>query len=127
MVYINLVRKVIRENMGGMKKFKKLIMKMILTRVVRMEFHPEKVQNFLELFDAYKNRIRSTAGCRYLALLRDAEYPNVFYTYSKWDREADLETYRKGEVFKTVWSKTKKLFSARPLAYSMYEMDKVEV
>ncbi len=91
----------------------------MITRVVRMEFAPEKVAAFLELFNATKSQIRHFPGVMYLELHRDASNPNVFYTYSHWQDEASLEAYRVSALFESVWSRTRVLFAGRPLAYSL--------
>jgi heme-degrading monooxygenase HmoA len=43
----------------------------------------------------------------------------VFFTYSYWETEQDLENYRNSELFDTVWSFTKKLFNDKPEAWSV--------
>lgn len=98
----------------------------MITRIVRMEFEPEKVDDFLTVFNASKSRIRHFPGVQHLELHRDAGQPNVFYTYSIWNSESDLEAYRHSDLFKSVWSKTKILFSAKPKAFSLVKEQEVE-
>ena len=84
-----------------------------------MTFEPEKTGEFLELFEKSKLRIRNFEGCSYLALLRDSRNDNVFFTYSIWEQPEELENYRNSELFKEVWSKTKKMFQQKPEAWSL--------
>jgi len=42
-----------------------------------------------------------------------------FFTYSKWEKESDLETYRNSELFKGVWATTKPMFEAKANAWSV--------
>jgi len=93
----------------------------MITRIVRMEFRPEHVDDFLAQFDTVKNLIRVFPGVRHLELHRDADQSNVFYTYSKWDGEEDLEIYRQSELFKGAWSQVKVWFDAKPQAFSLKE------
>ena len=86
----------------------------MIIRVVRMTF----AAAFLEIFRASQPRIRSFAGCRYLELWQDAQAPHIFCTYSHWDSEEALNNYRHSDLFTGVWSATKKLFAAPPLAFS---------
>ena len=96
----------------------------MITRIVRMEFRPEAVATFLEVFNASKSQIRHFPGVHHLELHRDATMDNVFFTYSIWEGEAALEAYRHSDLFKSVWARTKVLFSARPQAWSLRkEMD----
>ncbi len=91
----------------------------MLIRIVKMTFHPEHVGAFLENFELMKEKIRSAPGNRLLELYRDKADPSVFFTYSYWDSEADLNNYRESELFYGVWAYTKKLFSTKPEAWSV--------
>lgn len=92
----------------------------MLLRTVRMTFRPDRVPEFLALFEATAPRIRSVPGCRHLELWEDARYPNILSTFSHWDDEAALNAYRHSALFKDTWAKTKPLFAAPPQAQSQY-------
>jgi quinol monooxygenase YgiN len=91
----------------------------MLLRIVRMEFRPEALEAFAEVFNRSKQLIRAQAGCTELRLYRDANKSNVLYTYSHWCTAEDLENYRQSELFKTTWAATKVLFDAPPQAFSL--------
>lgn len=90
----------------------------MIIRIVRMTFRPENVNDFLAVFDASKHQIRAMEGCQHLELLRDADTPHVFMTYSFWTDAAALERYRQSALFRQTWAKTKILFADKPLAFS---------
>lgn len=90
----------------------------MVVRIVKMTFAPAHVARFQELFIGWKPRIRGFAGCRHLELLHDVADPCVFFTYSHWDGPADLENYRRSEVFAEVWPQTKALFAAPAQAWT---------
>ncbi|HAA16231.1 MAG TPA: antibiotic biosynthesis monooxygenase [Cytophagales bacterium] len=90
----------------------------MLIRVVRMTFQEDKVEDFLALFEATKERIRHFEGCHHLELLQDYHQPNIFSTYSHWIDDAALDAYRHSDLFKEVWANTKALFSDKPIAFS---------
>ncbi|MFN3876101.1 MAG: putative quinol monooxygenase [Flavobacteriales bacterium] len=90
----------------------------MVTRIVKMTFRPEEADGFLELFASWKHRIRSFPGCRHLELLRDASDPRVFFTYSHWNSQEDLERYRASDVFSEVWPRVKPLFDAPTQAWT---------
>ncbi len=92
-------------------------------RIVKLSFHPEKVTAFLENFHQNKEQIRNFSGNTFLELYQDKSNKSVFFTYSIWDREEDLENYRNSELFNEVWSFTKALFNDKPQAWSV---DKIE-
>jgi quinol monooxygenase YgiN len=98
----------------------------MLLRIVRMTFDPTKVEEFLAVFQASKSLIRHFPGCTHLELMRDDKDPAIFTTYSLWEEAKDLENYRQSELFKGVWAKTKPLFAARPVAFSLEKFIKVE-
>jgi quinol monooxygenase YgiN len=93
----------------------------MITRIVRMEFQPAHVDDFLAHFNTIKSLIRNFPGVQHLELHRDANRSNVFYTYSKWNGESDLEAYRDSELFKVTWAQVKLWFGEEPQAFSLLE------
>lgn len=91
----------------------------MITRIVRMTFEPENIASFERIFKASSDRIRAFDGCHHVELLQDTGNPAVFFTYSIWDSESDLEAYRQSEFFRQVWGETRLLFAERPRAWSL--------
>jgi heme-degrading monooxygenase HmoA len=52
-------------------------------------------------------------------LYQDKNNPSIFFTYSFWETEQDLENYRQSALFDDVWTFTKKLFNDKPEAWSV--------
>ena len=88
-------------------------------RIVKMEFQKDKIEVFLSDFDKVKDKIRNQPGNKLLEMYRDKNNTNIFFTYSYWENESDLENYKKTELFKSVWAKTKVLFNAKAQAWSV--------
>jgi quinol monooxygenase YgiN len=84
-----------------------------------MTFEPSKVNDFIKVFDASKERIRNFEGCSHLKLLNDVNASNIFFTYSHWESEDHLNAYRNSELFKSTWAQTKVLFVAKAEAWSV--------
>ncbi|HOZ76054.1 MAG TPA: antibiotic biosynthesis monooxygenase [Flavobacterium sp.] len=91
----------------------------MFVRIVKMSFHQEHITAFLDNFEQMKTRIRNAEGNRLLELYQDKNDPRIFFTYSYWETEEDLENYRRSELFYDVWTFTKKLFNAKPEAWSV--------
>ena len=91
----------------------------MLVRIVKLSFHEENIPAFLENFELNKNKIRNAAGNRFLELYQDKNNKSIFFTYSYWETEVDLENYRNSELFNEIWSFTKKLFNDKPEAWSV--------
>ncbi len=91
----------------------------MIVRVVKMHFRTEEIPSFEALFNERKERIRNFDGCQHLELWQDVNQPEIFFTYSHWDRESDLENYRNSDLFKETWSLTKALFADKPQAWSV--------
>jgi len=85
-----------------------------------MTFQPEHVDAFRQLFETARPRIEAVSGCRSVALLRDADRPNVFMTFSVWDSDAALQAYRSSDFFRSTWSRTRQLFLEKPVAHSYH-------
>lgn len=91
----------------------------MFVRIVKLSFHQENIPLFLENFNSIKEKIRNAPGNRLLELYQDKDNPEIFFTYSYWETEEDLENYRKSALFDQVWSFTKKLFNDKPEAWSV--------
>jgi hypothetical protein len=91
----------------------------MLLRIVRLEFHKHHIDDFLSIFHESKSKIEAFDGCKKVDLYRDSKEKNVFYTHSLWESEEKLDLYRNSDFFRSTWVATKKLFSAKPLAYSL--------
>lgn len=84
-----------------------------------MHFTDAGVEEFLTIFNTYKNDIRKSEGCTHLELLKDVHESNTYTTLSYWNDDDDLERYRKSELFGTVWGQVKTLFRERSQAFSL--------
>ena len=91
----------------------------MFVRIVKMSFHSKYITEFEEIFALKKTLIRASKGCSLLELYQDKTNPELFFTYSYWEKEEDLERYRNSELFKNVWAKTKVLFNDKPQAWSV--------
>ena len=91
----------------------------MLVRIVKMTFADEKIDDFQNRFHSIKERIINFEGCQLLELYQDKVNPNVFFTYSYWDSEDDLDRYRKSSFFKEVWTSTRKMFTEKAEAWSV--------
>jgi len=91
----------------------------MFVRIVKMSFHTKYIKEFEEIFSGKKALIKAFKGCTLLELYQDKTNPELFFTYSYWEREEDLENYRNSTLFKNVWTKTKVLFNDKPQAWSV--------
>ena len=98
----------------------------MFVRIVKMSFESSKIEDFLAHFETYKQDIRNFEGCEFLELYRDRNQTNVFFTYSFWNKEEDLERYRQSNMFKSVWSNTKPMFNAKPEAWTVEKIVSLE-
>ena len=90
-------------------------------RVVDMVFHASEAPAFLELFAKHQQAISEQPGCGGVILVErtvDASNEVGFSTVSRWRSEADLDAYRRSELFGVVWPATKRLFARSPRATS---------
>ncbi len=84
-----------------------------------MTFREECVEDFKTLFEERKQTIRNFDGCQHLELWQDANNPCIFFTYSHWKEESNLNHYRFSDFFKDTWAKTKAMFADKPQAWSV--------
>ena len=98
----------------------------MFTRIVKMQFEKESIPVFLANFEAVKAKIRNFPGCTFLELYNDKNDETIFFTYSRWNDETDLENYRSSELFKKVWSVTKPMFKTKAEAWSVDTLIKID-
>lgn len=98
----------------------------MFVRIVKMSFHEENIPAFLANFELMKEKIRNAEGNRFLELYQDKNDKGIFFTYSYWETEQDLENYRQSELFYDVWAFTKKLFNGKPEAWSVDKLVSLE-
>lgn len=92
---------------------------MMIIRIVKLTFDPERTTDFLSFFDTINTVVSGFEGCNGMRLLQDVHHPNIVFTYSHWESEEALNNYRKSEVFGNVWSTIKPWFSDKPDAWSV--------
>ncbi|MCU0360076.1 MAG: antibiotic biosynthesis monooxygenase [Bacteroidia bacterium] len=93
----------------------------MIKRIVKMEFRADKVEEFKLIFKTSCSKIKARKGCHHVELLQDINNPCLFFTFSIWDEEADLNAYRDSDLFAGVWAATKALFNAKPEAWTLQE------
>ncbi len=98
----------------------------MFVRIVKLSFQPDTIATFLQNFEKDKVHIRNFEGCRLLELYRDKTNTNIFFTYSYWESEQDLENYRNSDMFKEIWARTKLSFNDKPLAWSVDKIESLE-
>jgi len=91
----------------------------MLIRIVKLSFHSKNIPAFETLFESVKEKIVQNQGCHQVQLLQDIHNEGVFFTYSYWNSEEDLDLYRNSALFKATWSRTKSLFNDKPKAWSV--------
>ncbi len=91
----------------------------MIIRIVKLTFDPDKVNDFIKVFNDTQATIKNFEGCTHLELLNDITDSNVFFTYSYWEDERFLNAYRDSDFFKSVWQRTKVLFNDKPQAWSV--------
>ncbi|HEY1045124.1 MAG TPA: antibiotic biosynthesis monooxygenase family protein [Bacteroidia bacterium] len=94
----------------------------MITRIVKMTFRHEELENFMQLFEEVKLKIRNFEGCEGLSLLRDINNQNILFTYSHWQSENHLNQYRNSELFADTWKLTKSKFESKAEAWSVEQL-----
>jgi len=94
----------------------------MITRIVRMTFHPEFIEAFIEQFSTVQPKILQMKGCQGVELFHDSKYDNIMTTISHWNSEDDLNSYRSSTLFQDTWHTTKKMFCAKPVAETYYKI-----
>jgi len=91
----------------------------MITRIVRMTFDKDKVNDFKKVFKSVQSKIANFPGCEEVNLYQEFEKENVYFTYSIWQSNDALQAYRSSPLFKDTWSRTKPLFIEKAQAWTL--------
>ena len=91
----------------------------MITRIVMLNFQPDRVDEFLEIFNQNKQVLAKSDGCIRLEIFKSTNDTDTYVTISNWQSEEHLEMYRQSELFKYIWSKVKPLFNNKAQAWTL--------
>ena len=91
----------------------------MITRIVKLHFKAEKIDEFLTFFQTIKHHVNQFEGCLGMKLLQDINSPEIVMTYSYWENEQALENYRLSTTFGEIWPKIKPWFDQKAEAWSV--------
>ena len=91
----------------------------MITRIVKLEFEKNRIDDFLAFFETIKYRVNEFPGCYGMKLYQDVERPWIVMTYSHWESQEALDTYRNSTTFGEVWPTITPWFDAKPEAWSV--------
>jgi len=94
---------------------------MAITRIVKLTFKPEHITDFETYYETIRTKVAGQPGCNGVTFLKEQNNTGVFFTYSKWDSEVDLNNYRGTEVFGQIWPTVKNWFGAKAEAWTLEE------
>ena len=94
----------------------------MIKRIVKMKFKKEYIDDFKNIFSSNQAKIVASKGCEHVELWQDKNEPTTFFTYSLWQSEADLNQYRKSDLFRQVWQNTKAKFEIKAEAWSLNQI-----
>lgn len=97
----------------------------MVTRLVRMRFRPDAVEEFLTLYRIVNPVIRGQPGCLSVQLVREIDDPASFATWSVWENTAALDAYRRSVFFREFWPQVRALFREPAEAVSFEEVGTV--
>ena len=93
----------------------------MITRIVKLHFHPDFCQSFESSFPEFKNLILSFNGCNDVKLQKTNTI-GIYFTISIWEKEINLEQYRSSETFIKIWNTLKPNFTHPAEAWSTVEV-----
>ena len=90
----------------------------MIVRIVKMTFKPEFISKFIECEKGKHDTIKNFEGCTHLDVLNDKKNLQIFFTYSYWNSETELNNYRNSDFFRNMWGNVKKMFAEKPQAWT---------
>lgn len=91
----------------------------MITRLVKLTIAADKIADFEEIFVSNQHKIAAFPGCISVKVLRDINNKAIYFTYSIWESEEAINSYRNSELFGSIWPNAKKTFAEKPEAWSL--------
>ncbi len=89
----------------------------MILRLVGLPVNPERVIDLEDTFARAQPRIAALPNCHHVSLLRTGSDDEPDYlTLSIWTDREDLETYRRSDLFKSIWPPIRATLRAEPWA-----------
>ena len=85
----------------------------MVIRIVKLTMQEANADLFKKYFDTVHDIIRNQPGCQQLQAWQEIHQPNIFFTYSIWNEEQDLNNYRDSAFFLQFWKTVKPWFDAK--------------
>jgi autoinducer 2-degrading protein len=90
----------------------------MIIRIVKLSLKEECVDLFKTYFDTVNEIIRNQPNCEKLQAWQEINQPTIFFTYSIWNSEQDLNNYRDSEFFLQFWKTVKPWFAEKAAAWT---------
>lgn len=90
----------------------------MIIRIVKLTMQTENIEKFKTYFPTVSDTIRHQEGCNLLQAWQDINHPEIFFTYSLWNGEEDLNRYRDSAFFLHFWKTVKPWFAAKAEVWS---------
>lgn len=90
----------------------------MIVRIVKLTMQENEVDTFKNYFATVCDTIRHQDGCNLLQAWHDIKTPTIFFTYSLWNSEEDLNKYRDSAFFLKFWKTVKPWFAAKAEVWS---------
>lgn len=91
----------------------------MITRIVKMSVKKDKVKDFVRYFEKYNEEIKIFDGCEHHDFLEDKNDASVFFTYTTWKSERQIERYRRSETHRLHKQKLQEFYEKDDSAWTV--------
>ncbi|NOZ46012.1 MAG: antibiotic biosynthesis monooxygenase [Chlorobi bacterium] len=94
----------------------------MITRIVKMSIKKDKVADFIKYFEIFNEKIKKFDGCEHHDFLEDKNAQNIFFTYTTWKTERQIERYRRSETHRLHKEKMQEFYNKEDTAWTVEKM-----
>lgn len=87
-----------------------------------MTVKEQYIDSFRKRVPVISNEVRRVSGCMHNDIFRDRNNDNIFYSYTIWSSEEDIERYLKSMYYKEIWGDIWDYFKKEPMAWKIDNM-----
>ena len=91
----------------------------MIIRVVKIPIKDASINSFIKRIPIISNEVRRVSGCIHNDIFRDKMKENIFYSYTIWNSDEDIEKYLGSQYYKDIWGDLWDYFEGTPKSWKI--------
>ena len=90
----------------------------MITRIIKLRLK-DSTDEFIKYINSIHDEIFQFTGCHNMEVLNDKDDPKVFFIYTIWKNETELNKFRNSSFNRNFWNTLQDLCESRPEVWTV--------